>query len=816
MAEEGVYQLNFKADPEGDEIKDDNADALNEDKKSYKYLTKDGEAKAVFANGDTFEGTYTDLKRNGKGRYVFKKQEGWAADASYEGDYKDDMKEGNGVFLYPDGSKYVGEWANDQRHGQGTYFYASGDVYKGEWKDGKRHGPGVYACKPTTPTPPIRLFLQGSPEVAEQISKTYGAKLITTEDLAQAEAKAGSKLGKEIRGYLQAKKPVPTAILVTLVKTATTKACESGWILPAFPASQGEAEQLTKAGVCGDAMLVVAADEKKSSGFDNVAASCSVQLYSAVDTKDVDWALTRARSSSCMAGVWEDGELKNVTWTSPDGGKYVGAFSGGAPNGNGVFTTATGTSLRGDLKQAMVADDEGNMVPSAEAAWVPSDLVKRQLPKIRERLERTIRRAYPRVDQQLSGEEAIPGVPGFTELEGAPPKVYGMGTPTFEAIPEVIKKAKSEETAKLFVIVTRADPVCYLKTEEGKSLSFSPAMRASPMAEINMTCAEPAAAEGEDEEKGSVFSQLSTSWVEKVASASSGAVVYVAANGEKKEMKLEGKDAGLMSLMTPRAAPEEGTPGPAEIKSALAQFAETEDEAMMPLEFAHLPLPHAAVFAPEHLDAIIKVLKARDFATEALAFLNRDGQGSVPLAMVMAGLFHLVKNPPAPAEGDEAAAEGGEEEKKEEEGDEEAKQKAEEEEKKKEEEEAKKPADITKGEFPAIVAIVEAIADKKGQAYKDDVDAMIKRSSQADIVNKTLEYKDHYLATKGASEQAAKGLTAARKSLKTYAGLILAFVYMKGEGNLDNEELSLKTWLEAPEQKTFKEAFDSIDEYTFE
>ena len=49
--------------------------------------------------------------------------------------------------IHPDGSIYDGEWKNDMENGQGVLFMANGDVYRGSWKDGKKHGDGEYHFK---------------------------------------------------------------------------------------------------------------------------------------------------------------------------------------------------------------------------------------------------------------------------------------------------------------------------------------------------------------------------------------------------------------------------------------------------------------------------------------------------------------------------------------------------------------------------------------------------------------------------------------------------------------------------------------------
>lgn len=45
---------------------------------------------------------------------------------------------------YPDGTVYTGEWDDNRRHGQGIYVYKNGDFYDGEWKEGRKHGTGRY------------------------------------------------------------------------------------------------------------------------------------------------------------------------------------------------------------------------------------------------------------------------------------------------------------------------------------------------------------------------------------------------------------------------------------------------------------------------------------------------------------------------------------------------------------------------------------------------------------------------------------------------------------------------------------------------
>ena len=41
------------------------------------------------------------------------------------------------MFTWPDGRKYEGEYRNDLKHGEGKFYYKDGQVYNGGWIDGK-------------------------------------------------------------------------------------------------------------------------------------------------------------------------------------------------------------------------------------------------------------------------------------------------------------------------------------------------------------------------------------------------------------------------------------------------------------------------------------------------------------------------------------------------------------------------------------------------------------------------------------------------------------------------------------------------------
>mmetsp|Transcript_3682 Transcript_3682/g.5340 ORF Transcript_3682/g.5340 Transcript_3682/m.5340 type:complete len:122 (+) Transcript_3682:3-368(+) len=60
----------------------------------------------------------------------------------YDGQWKEDCKDGKGTMKYHNGDVFEGEFSSNEMHGKGTYEYADGDIFKsiGEWKEGKKCG----------------------------------------------------------------------------------------------------------------------------------------------------------------------------------------------------------------------------------------------------------------------------------------------------------------------------------------------------------------------------------------------------------------------------------------------------------------------------------------------------------------------------------------------------------------------------------------------------------------------------------------------------------------------------------------------------
>lgn len=59
----------------------------------------------------------------------------------YEGEKKNDLRNGKGKFFYADGGMYDGDWHQGRMHGRGRLFYPSGALaYEGEWLEDKFNG----------------------------------------------------------------------------------------------------------------------------------------------------------------------------------------------------------------------------------------------------------------------------------------------------------------------------------------------------------------------------------------------------------------------------------------------------------------------------------------------------------------------------------------------------------------------------------------------------------------------------------------------------------------------------------------------------
>lgn len=91
-----------------------------------------------------YDGEWLQGKRHGHGTLRRCLPDG-TAERIYVGEWRDDMKCGEGKQFYSDGV-YYGWWYKNRRHGLGIKWYTDGRLYMGEWEADVHHGLGVLFC----------------------------------------------------------------------------------------------------------------------------------------------------------------------------------------------------------------------------------------------------------------------------------------------------------------------------------------------------------------------------------------------------------------------------------------------------------------------------------------------------------------------------------------------------------------------------------------------------------------------------------------------------------------------------------------------
>lgn len=163
------------------------------------FQQRSGSGKAIYANGDRYEGEFFEGKKHGSGQYIWvskgksevdklvekelKAMDGGSTSNNaggilgekvmdhriptiaarlqvsnrvvegileygfvpcYHGDYIRGKRTGQGIMKNKDATLYKGEFLENKREGQGLFYYLNGDVYSGHWKADKKHGYGTY------------------------------------------------------------------------------------------------------------------------------------------------------------------------------------------------------------------------------------------------------------------------------------------------------------------------------------------------------------------------------------------------------------------------------------------------------------------------------------------------------------------------------------------------------------------------------------------------------------------------------------------------------------------------------------------------
>jgi hypothetical protein len=62
----------------------------------------------------------------------------------YEGEYKNDKRDGNGIYYYKTGEVYDGKWKNGLREGRGTFTWGDGSKWEGNFHHNEMDGNGMF------------------------------------------------------------------------------------------------------------------------------------------------------------------------------------------------------------------------------------------------------------------------------------------------------------------------------------------------------------------------------------------------------------------------------------------------------------------------------------------------------------------------------------------------------------------------------------------------------------------------------------------------------------------------------------------------
>ena len=118
------------------EIKMSNEGFIDDIITDIKQMEPHGVGIFTLATGDMYNGYWIEGKKNGFG--MFKDKSGL-----YAGNWKDDMRNGDGKIFLNNGKTFEGKFLNNKKEGEGTWYYTNGDKFVGKFKDGLKNGYGI-------------------------------------------------------------------------------------------------------------------------------------------------------------------------------------------------------------------------------------------------------------------------------------------------------------------------------------------------------------------------------------------------------------------------------------------------------------------------------------------------------------------------------------------------------------------------------------------------------------------------------------------------------------------------------------------------
>jgi hypothetical protein len=108
----------------------------------FKNDKKNGNGKLYYKNlKDTYTGAFIDNNITGNGNYE------WSNGEKYTGHFLNGKMNGKGIYKWPDGGKYEGEYINGIKEGHGIFTWVNGKIFEGPFKNGKPNGAGILTTK---------------------------------------------------------------------------------------------------------------------------------------------------------------------------------------------------------------------------------------------------------------------------------------------------------------------------------------------------------------------------------------------------------------------------------------------------------------------------------------------------------------------------------------------------------------------------------------------------------------------------------------------------------------------------------------------
>eukprot|EP00934_Nitzschia_sp_Nitz4_P007046 Nitzschia sp. Nitz4//scaffold91_size79674//45896//48403//NITZ4_005372-RA/size79674-processed-gene-0.96-mRNA-1//1//CDS//3329560115//7036//frame0 len=103
----------------------------------FKENMRNGTGQYILPDGSVYDGQWSQGKMNGRGVFT------WPDCSVYEGEFKDNQRHGQGLLKTSDGFVYDGMWVHNAMEGRGMAHYPNGQTYEGMFANGRREGRGT-------------------------------------------------------------------------------------------------------------------------------------------------------------------------------------------------------------------------------------------------------------------------------------------------------------------------------------------------------------------------------------------------------------------------------------------------------------------------------------------------------------------------------------------------------------------------------------------------------------------------------------------------------------------------------------------------